>query len=80
MILFEIILRGIIANIIGLYTRYYFLKLIGKNVSIKQLSGKGENEIDNFGQVAINIIVGLAVLISAILGIAWIYDSYFRFN
>lgn len=88
MILFEIIFRFFIANIIcmiGLYTRYFFLKLIGRNVSIKQLSWKSKDgpikdgvSMNNIGQLTVNFIVGLVVILFALKIIAWVYDTYLR--
>jgi hypothetical protein len=85
---FEIIIRYFIANIIstvGLYTRYYFLKLIGRNVSIKQLSWKSKDgpkkdgvTMNNIGQVSVNFIVGSIVILFAIKMAVWIDDTYFR--
>lgn len=78
MIFFEIIFRAFIANIIGLYTRYYFLKAIGRGLPLKQLSGKGKDNMNNAVELTLNFIVGLTVLLIVIRGIAWVYDSYFR--
>mgnify|MGYP000566081027 CR=1 FL=1 len=38
-ILLELFFRGLIVNVLGLYTRYYFFKLIAKEKNIDYLLG-----------------------------------------
>ena len=49
--LFELFLEGYVANTVGLYSRYYFFRLVGKKKSINYLSGKGKDKINNFSQI-----------------------------
>jgi hypothetical protein len=73
----EIILGGLIANTLGLYTRYFFFKVIGKEKSIKHLSGKGKDDMANVSQNMANTIVGLIVFIPLGFGIVYVIFSIF---
>lgn len=73
----EIILGGLIANTLGLYTRYLFFKVIGKKKSIKHLSGKGKDDMTNVSQNMANTIVGLIVFIPLSIGIVYVIFSIF---
>jgi hypothetical protein len=75
-LLFEIIFRGLIVNVIGLYTRYFFFKIIGIEKSIEYLSGeKKNNDHQNFSQNVLNGIVGLIVFCSLSVFMAWLVYS-----
>lgn len=58
--IFDIIFRRILARTLGLYTRYYFFKLLGKNKSIDYLSGS-QTDGEFYSQDLINALVGAAV-------------------
>lgn len=73
----EIILRGFIANTLGLYTRYFFFKIIGKNKTIKYLSGERKDAMTNVSQNMANTVVGLIVFVPLGIGIAYIFYSIF---
>lgn len=75
--LIEIILGGLIANTLGLYTRYFFFKIIGKKKSIKYLSGKEKDDMTNVSQNMANTVVGLIMLVPIGVGIAYIFYSIF---
>jgi hypothetical protein len=70
-IIIEIFLRGIIANFFGLYTRYYFFKLIGKPKSIKYLQGRESKDVDTISHHVINVCLGIVVF--AIITIPLVY-------
>jgi hypothetical protein len=75
-LLVEIIFRGLIVNIIGLYTRYYFFKIIGIEKNMKYLRGeKKNNDYKNFSQNVLNGIVGLIVFCSLSVFMAWLVYS-----
>ena len=75
--LVEIILKELIANVLGIYTRFYFFKLIGKPKSIKYLWGEltKKDNIRSFEQGMINIIVGVVLFISLSISIAYLAYS-----
>ncbi|MDD4970294.1 MAG: hypothetical protein PHT07_12790 [Paludibacter sp.] len=60
--LIEIIFRRIIARIIGLYTRSLYFKIVGKEKSIKNLTGGNKDNVNNMGQDASNAFVGILVI------------------
>lgn len=69
----EIIFRGLIINIIGLYSRYYFFLLIGKKRELKYLEGAGStNKSHNVSQEMLNGIVGLTIFCLSSVLIAWL--------
>lgn len=73
----EFFLGGFIANVLGLYTRYLFFRLIGKRKSIKYLSGEFKDQISNISNNFLNTTVGLIVLLLLLLfvGIAYLVYS-----
>jgi len=73
----EIILRGFIANILGLYTRYFFYKVIGRKKTIKYLSGDGKDDMTNVSQNMANTVIGLIVFVPLGISIAYIFYSIF---
>lgn len=77
-IIIEVIIGGIIARYLGLYTRYFFYKLIGKKKSLEYLSGKGEEDMNRVSHNMINAIIGCLIFLPLAVGIAYIYYSIFR--
>ena len=71
----EIFLGGFIANVLGLYTRYLFFRLIGKRKSIKYLSGESKDQISNTSNNFLNTTVGLIVFLLLFVGIAYLVYS-----
>ena len=74
--LFELFLEGYVANTLGLYSRYYFFRVLGKKKSINYLSGKGKDKINNTSQIFFNSIIGLVVLALVLLGFSFIILFY----
>lgn len=70
----ETIFGGFISNILGVYTRYIFFKLIGKEKTIEYLRGSSEDEANNVNHSFINTFIGLIVFIPIIVGIIKIMD------
>ncbi|NDV57673.1 hypothetical protein [Bacteroides sp. 519] len=62
----------LIADPIGVYTRYFFFKLIRKEKNLEYLRGNSVDPSNNLSHTTINFIVGIAVLCSIILGIAYL--------
>jgi uncharacterized membrane protein YdjX (TVP38/TMEM64 family) len=58
----EIILQGLIIDFLGKRTRFYFFKILGKEKSLKYLSGskKKQGSYSMFEQHIMNVIVGIA--------------------
>ncbi len=71
--LIELIFRGLIVNFLGVSTRYYFFKLIGKPKSIKYLSGEiiKKDSTDLVQQPIFNIVIGLIVFCVISFSIAY---------
>lgn len=76
-ILIEIFIEGFIINILGLYTRFFFFKLLGKNVTIKQLSGNTKKMQDNISQNMANAIIGIIMFVPLSLGVLYVIFSVF---
>ena len=74
--LFDLFLAGYVANTLGLYSRYYFFRVLGKKKSINYLSGKGKDKINNTSQIFFNSIIGLVVLALVLLGFFFIILFY----
>lgn len=71
----ETFLGGFIANVLGLYTRYLFFRLIGKKKSLKYLSGEVKDQISNTANNFLNTIVGLVVFVLLAISIAHLVYS-----
>ncbi|MBR9846092.1 MAG: hypothetical protein GYB35_08290 [Algicola sp.] len=56
----EIIFRGLIVHVFGVYPRYYFFKFVGKQKDIKYLSGESQlyDSTDIIQQHVFNIVIG----------------------
>jgi len=70
----ETIFGGFISNILGVYTRYYFLKLIRKEKTLEYLRGNSDDGSNNINQSFINTFIGLIVTIPLIIGIIKLMD------
>ena len=75
----EIIFRGLIVNVFGLYPRYYFFKLIGKEKDIKYLSGEIQinDSTDIIQQHIFNVIIGFIVFFVISYGIVYVVYEIF---
>ena len=59
--LIEIMIQSLFIGIVGLYSRFFFYKLIGKEKSLSYLRGNNLDEIKSDAQNFYNAIVGLCV-------------------
>ena len=71
----ETFLGGFIANVLGLYTRYLFFRLIGKKKSLKYLSGEVKDQKSSISNNLLNTIVGLVVFVLLAISIAHLVYS-----
>lgn len=73
-LIIELIFRGLIVNVLGLYSRFYFFKLIGKEKQIDYLLGEKNknNNTESISQHAFNIIIGLIVFAIISFAIAYL--------
>jgi len=55
------LLFELLADPIGVYTRYFFFKIIGKKKNIEYLRGNSKDPSDNFGQAFVNTLIGFIV-------------------
>lgn len=77
-ILFELVIRGLIADFFGRYTRYYFFKLIGKEKPLAYFSA--EKTKDNYkiiSQHLSNVVVGTSVFILLSFLTVYVVYTYF---
>jgi len=72
----EIIIGGIVANFFGLYTRYFFFKLIGRKKTIKYLSGEIKDEQTSASQKFFNVITGMASFSLLVIGIVYLLGIF----
>jgi hypothetical protein len=75
----EIILGRIIIRFFGLYTRYFFFKVVGKSKDLKYLSGNRPSKRNSLSQDFFNALVGMITILLLAMGIAYIYDSFLRY-
>jgi hypothetical protein len=74
----EIIFGRIIVRFFGLYSRFLFFKIIGKNKSLKYLSGEAsKKEQDGLSQDFFNALVGVFVFSVLAVGIVKFIDRFF---
>ena len=71
----ETFLGGFIANVLGLYTRYLFFRLIGKKKSLKYLSGEVKDQKSSISNNLLNTIVGMVVFVLLAISIAHLVYS-----
>ena len=73
----EIIFRGLIVHFFGLYSRYYFFKLIGKTKPIEYLYGEKQiyDSTDKIQQPFFNTVIGLLVFSVLCVSVAYIVFS-----
>lgn len=75
-LLLEVIFRGIIVQTLGVYSRYYFFRLIGSKKSISYLTGsKNSSGSMSASQDFFNALVGLIVFCAVAVLIAYIVFS-----
>lgn len=72
-IIIELFFRRLIQHFIGLYSRYLFFKIIGKNKTLDELTTN--NKSANYSQSFYNLIIGLIVFILLSVCIAYIVYS-----
>lgn len=77
--IFEIFLRGFIANVLGKYSRYLFFLLIGRKKSLEYLAGNSKDDMSNVSHNFINTLIGMLVFLGLVVGIAKIID-FIRFH
>lgn len=66
--------RRFIIDYIGVYTRYYFLKLIGREKSLDFLSGKNDSD-SGMSQGFVNALVGFSITALLFITVAYLYYS-----
>ena len=66
--------RIFIIDYIGVYTRYYFLKLIGREKSLDFLSGKNDSD-GGMSQGFVNVLVGFSITTLLFITVAYLYYS-----
>lgn len=73
-ILLELFFRGLIVNVLGLYTRYYFFKLIAKEKNIDYLLGDKvlKDKTDLIFQHIFNVVIGLIMFTAISFAIAYL--------
>ncbi len=73
-IFIEIIFRSLIVHGLGVYTRFYFFKLIRKPKSMKYLTGEKNvhDSTDKVQQPVFNAIIGLTVFALISISIAYL--------
>jgi len=76
----EFLIGGLIINFLGLYSRYYFFKLIGKPKDKKYLSGEKKiyDSTDKVQQLIYNFIIGLIGFTLISFSIAYIVFEVFE--
>lgn len=76
-ILFDIFIKRLIIRFFGLYSRYIFFRLIGKEKTLEYLSGENKKGIDNSSQDFLNALVGLVSLSAFVIIILKIIDMFY---
>lgn len=71
MTLLEIIFGGLISQILGLNTRYYFFKIFNKNLK-KEDFASDQDEINGLGQGFYNSFIGFIVFCLLFFGLTYI--------
>ncbi len=66
-IILNIILEGLLGEVVGLNVRYYFLKLFNPSIKKNELSGN-----KSVGQSIFNFLVGLSVFSLFFIGLAYL--------
>lgn len=73
--LVEIVFRSIIVNVIGVYTRYFFFKAIGKKKTVEYLVGGKQLDVNGMSQGFVNVLVGLITFFIISVTIAYLVLS-----
>ena len=78
-LVFEIIIINFFANVVGVFARYYFFTLIGKEKTIEYLRGdsKDSDENTNANQILYNAFIGIGLFFIFSFGLAclmWLLD------
>lgn len=71
-ILFEIIITRFIIRFLGYNTRYYFFKIIDKNVTKSEFSSSEKEEGNGMYQDVMNALVGFIIFCGLAIGIAYL--------
>lgn len=73
---FEMLLRGVVVQYLGVYTRYIFFRLIGKKKSVAYLSGNTKSSnLSGGSQDLFNVIVGIGIFFIMAISIAYLVFS-----
>lgn len=70
-ILIEFLFITIICDLIGRYTRYLFLRLVGKNVNIESLSNTDKKGITNLSNSFFNFMTAMLLFASFFFLYVW---------
>lgn len=65
------------ARFVGARIRFYFLKLIGFPKPLKYLEGNSDDGANNLSHGCINAMIGIPIVVGIIIGIAYLYFTYF---
>lgn len=76
MTLLEIIFGGLITQILGLNTRYYFFKIFNKNLKKEDFQNDQEDIDSSFSQGFYNFSIGLLVFFLLSFGIVYLLDVF----
>ncbi|KUJ49705.1 hypothetical protein [Chryseobacterium sp. JAH] len=76
MTLLEIIFGGLITQILGLNTRYYFFKIFNKNLKKEDFQNDQEDIGSSFSQGFYNFSIGLLVFFLLSFGIVYLLDVF----
>jgi hypothetical protein len=73
-ILFEIFIRGLIINFLGVNTRYFFFRIFNKNVKKKDFENDQEDVGGSFSQGFYNFFIGFFVFLVLTVGVIYALD------
>jgi len=69
----EVFFKRLIIRFLGVGTRYFFLNLLGKKVSLNDLNGKNNDIASQFAQDFYNACVGIGVLALLLFIIGYLF-------
>lgn len=73
----DIFFRRLIVRILGIRTRYYFLKIFNKNLQLEDLRGKEKDVGDQVSQDFYNAVIGILALAVLVVGIGYLVYEVF---
>lgn len=74
----ELIFRGFIMGVLGLNARYFFFRIIGKNINKSDLISGRKKKQDDWYQDFLNALVGLLIICLLAIGFAYIGGAWGR--